>query len=79
MERLGGSVGRVSDFGSGHDLKAYEFEPRIELAVSAEPPSDLLPTPPPALPLLWPFPTCACLSLSKINKYLKQNKMSQRP
>ena len=36
--RLGGSVGRASDFSSGHDLTVSELEPRIELcADSLEP------------------------------------------
>ena len=35
---LGGSVGRASAFGSGHDLAVCEFEPRVGLcAVSSEP------------------------------------------
>ena len=35
---LGGSVGSVSDFGSGHDLTVWEFEPHIRLcADSLEP------------------------------------------
>ena len=35
---LGGSVGRVSDFGSGHDLTAPEFKPHVRLcADSSEP------------------------------------------
>ena len=29
--RLGGSVSRASDFGSGHDLAVREFEPRVGL------------------------------------------------
>ena len=38
MGCLGGSVGWATDFGSGHDLKACEFEPRIVLcADSSEP------------------------------------------
>ena len=41
--RLGGSIGEVSDFGSGHDLAVGEFEPRIRLsAVGTEPASDPL-------------------------------------
>ena len=31
MGRLGGSVGGVADFGSGHDLAAPEFEPHVGL------------------------------------------------
>ena len=35
---LGGSVGWVSDLGSGHDLMVYEFKPHIGLcADSVEP------------------------------------------
>ena len=38
MGRLGGSVGWVSDFGSGHDLAVRGFEPRVRLcADSSEP------------------------------------------
>ena len=38
MVCLGGSVGSVSDFGSGHDLAVHEFEPRVRLcADSSEP------------------------------------------
>ena len=35
MGRLGGSVISVSDFGSGHDLTAREFEPRIGLCADS--------------------------------------------
>ena len=36
--RLGGSVGWVSNFGSGHDLAVHEFEPHVGLcADSSEP------------------------------------------
>ena len=31
MGRLGGSVGKAADFGSGHDLAVREFEPRVGL------------------------------------------------
>ena len=38
LGRLGGSVGRASDFGSGHDLTVCAFEPRVRLcADSSEP------------------------------------------
>ena len=38
MGHLGGSVGEVSDFGSGHDVTVCEFEPRVGLcADSSEP------------------------------------------
>ena len=33
--RLGGSVGKASDFGSGHDLPVCEFEPRVRLCADA--------------------------------------------
>ena len=60
---LGGSVGQVSDFGSGHDLRVPEFEPCIGLAaVSAEPTSDGSSVPPLSAPL----------SLSKINILKKE-------
>ena len=36
--RLGGSVGRVSDFGSGHDLAVCEFEPRVGLCADGSEP-----------------------------------------
>ena len=29
--RLGGLVGKASDFGSGHDLTVHELEPRVGL------------------------------------------------
>ena len=31
LGRLGGSVGWMSNFGSGHDLTVCEFEPRVQL------------------------------------------------
>ena len=34
--RLGGSVGPASDFGSGHDLTVYGFEPHIGLCALSE-------------------------------------------
>ena len=38
MRRLGGSVGKASDFGSDHDLTVREFEPHAGLcADSSEP------------------------------------------
>ena len=43
LGRLGGSVGRASDFSSGHDLTVHEFKPPIGLsAVSVEAASDPL-------------------------------------
>ena len=52
--RLGGSVGGVSNFGSGHDLTVCELKPDIRLAaVSTEPALD------PLSPSLCPSPTCS--------------------
>ena len=63
--RLGGSVSQVSDFGSGHDLMVWEFEPRIGLSAVS--------TGAASFPL---FPTSLCpspaLSLLNINKHLKK-------
>ena len=69
----GRSVGQVSDFGSGHDLKVCEFEPRVGLsAVSAKPALDPLS---PSLSLC-PSPAHALsLSLPLKNK-IKQNEDS---
>ena len=62
---LGGSVGCVSDFGSGHDLAVHEFKLRIGLpAVSTKPALDSLSPSLSAPPLLVFFP--------KINKYLQK-------
>ena len=36
--RLGGSVSRASDFGSGHDLTVCEFEPRVGLCADRSEP-----------------------------------------
>ena len=36
--RLGGSVSWAPDFGSGHDLTACEFEPRIGLCADSSGP-----------------------------------------
>ena len=38
LGRLGGSVGRASDFGSGHDLTVHEFEPRVGLCADLSEP-----------------------------------------
>ena len=35
MARLGGSVGEVFDFGSGHDLPIHGFEPHVGLCVDS--------------------------------------------
>ena len=67
--RLGGSVGYASDAGSGHDLVAPEFEPRVgPRAGSSEPGAcfgfcvslSLCPSPARALSL--------CLSKINVNK-----------
>ena len=36
MGRLGGSVGRAADFGSGHDLTVREFEPALGSVLTAQ-------------------------------------------
>ena len=60
---LGGSVGRVSNFDSGHDLTVHEFKPCIQLSTdSTEPAVDSLSPSLSAPPLVM-------LSLSKINKH----------
>ena len=65
LEHLDGSFGRVSDFGSGHDLMAHGFEPHIQpCALSSEPDLDFLF---PHLSASPPF-TSLSLCLSKINK-----------
>ena len=65
MGRLGGSVGKASDFGSGHDLTVCKFEPRVRLCAdtsrSLEPASDSV-----SPPLSDPLMLCLCLSM--INK-----------
>ena len=66
LGHLGGSVGWVSDFGSGHDLTVCEFEPRIRLtAVSMEPASD------PLFPSLS-APALFALSLSQNKKNMQK-------
>ena len=71
--QLGGSVGEVSDFGSGHDLTVREFEPRVRLCADSSEPGayfrfcgslSLCPSP------------AHVLSLSKINKNIKKNYLS---
>ena len=53
MGRLGGSVGWVTDLGSGDDLAVCEFEPRVGLcADSSEPALDSVSSPLSALPML---------------------------
>ena len=61
QEHLGGSVVRVSDFGSGHDLARFVVQALTGLAaITAKPTLDSL------SPSLCPSPPCA---LSKINKH----------
>ena len=70
--RRGGSVSGASDFSSGHDLTAGEFEPRVRLcADSPEPGACFGFCVSLSLPLLH---SCSLslslsLSLSKINKH----------
>ena len=61
--RLGGSVVRVSDFSSGHDLAVHEFEPHIGPLLSAQSPFRIL-----CLPLSAPASLVPSLSLSLKNK-----------
>ena len=66
MGLMGGSVGWASDFGSGHDLTVWDFEPHIRLCADSSEPG--------ACFGFWvslslcPFPASA-LSLSKINNH----------
>ena len=66
MGLLDGSVGEASDFGSGHELIAHGFEPRIGLCADSSGPEASFRF---CLPLSLPLPP-----LSKINKHLKNNK-----
>ena len=69
MGRLGGSVGWVSDFSSGHDLTVCEFEPRVGLcADSSEPGACFGFCVSLSLPAL-PRSHSVSLALSKINKH----------
>ena len=69
MGRLGGSVGRASDFSSGHGLTVRGYETRIGLSVdSMEPTSDPLSPSLSAPPLLALF-----LSLSQKTINIKKN------
>ena len=58
---LGSSVGWVSNFGSGHDLMAREFEPRVELCADNSEPGACFRLSP---PLYLPFPCSLSLVLS---------------
>ena len=69
---LGGSVGKASDFGSGHDLAVREFEPHVGLCADSSEPGacfgfcislSLCSSPVHAL----------ALSLSKTNKHFFKN------
>ena len=65
---LGGSVGEVSDFGSGHDLMVRGFEPSIGLCADSSEPGAYFGS---SVSLaLCPSSACA-LSLSKINIWKK--------
>ena len=73
---LGGSVSYASDFGSGHDLVAREFEPHVGFCADSSEPgarfgflSPSLSAPPPHSHSVSPS-----LSPSKINKHLKIKK-----
>ena len=65
LGRLGGSVGRASDLGSGHDLAVLRFEPRVGLCADSSEPGACFGS---CVPLsLRPTPACA-LSLSVFQK-----------
>ena len=66
MGCLGGSVGWASEFGSGRDLTAHEFELRVGALCGQLRAWSLLRIL--CLPLSLPLPAQA-LSLSKINKH----------
>ena len=75
MGCLGGSIGYVSNFGSGHDLVVHRFEPHVRLCADSSEPGayfmdsvslSLCPSPTRTLSL------SLSLSLSKINKTLKK-------
>ena len=61
----------ASDFGSGRDLAVREFEPRVGLCAGSSEPGACFGF---CVSLSLPLPhSCLCsLSLSKINKHLKQ-------
>ena len=63
MGSLGGSAGKVTNFGPGHDLTVREFEPHIGSVLTAgnlEPPSESVS---PSLSLSVPPLPMLCLSL----------------
>ena len=67
MGRLGGSVGWVSDFGSGHDLTVHGFRPHVGLCADRAEPGAALDS---VSPSLSPspahvLPLSLSLSLSK--------------
>ena len=68
--RLGGSVGWVSDFGSGHDVTVHEFETHVRLCADSSEPGACFRF---CLPLSLSLPCLLShslpLSLSKINKH----------
>ena len=80
--RLGGPVGWASDFGSGHDLTACGFEPRVGLCADSSGPGacfGLCVSLSLSLSLSLSAPArlvtvCVCVSLSKINEPLKKKK-----
>ena len=63
----GGSVGQVSDFGSGHDLTVRGFEPRQLPAVSAGRASDPLSSSLSAPPLLVRVCVCVCVCMRSLS------------
>ena len=66
----GGTVGRVADLGSGHDLTVRELEPRIGLcADGSEPGACFIQIS--GLPVSLPLPRLCCVSLKNKYKRLK--------
>ena len=66
--RLGGSVSRAADFGSGrdlragHDLKACEFEPHVGLCADSSDPGAASDSVSPSLSLPLPHPRSVSVS-----------------
>ena len=66
---LGGSVGYVSDFGSGHDLTTCGFEPHCRAVLTAQNPEPASDSVSPSLSAPPPLELALSLSLSLKNKH----------
>ena len=66
MGRLGGLVSEAFDLGSGHDLAACGFEPRVQLCAAGSEPGAFFGF---CLPLSLSLSCSYSVSLSKTNKY----------